>query len=62
MGNGPEKQPPFAGIESPVIAHDGLVAGAGFRALDAGERYLPANHAPACRELSFGKEKRRGAA
>src|SRR5690348_6404608 len=40
------KKPPFAGLESPAIAHNELVANARFVAFDVPERDFPGNRLP----------------
>ena len=40
-------------LESPAIAHNELVAGAGFGAFDARERDFPTNRGPARRKFVF---------
>jgi hypothetical protein len=45
-GNGPGKKALFPGLESPAIAHNELVASAGFAAFDVPERDFPGNRSP----------------
>jgi hypothetical protein len=40
------KKPLFAGLESPTIAHDELVASPGFVTFDVPERDFPGNRSP----------------
>src|SRR5690349_20729690 len=45
-GNGPGEKPLFAGLDSPAIGHNELVASAGFVTFDVPERDFPANRSP----------------
>src|SRR5690242_7093547 len=45
-GRWPGEKAPFPGLESPAIAHNELVASAGFVTFDALERDFPANRSP----------------
>jgi hypothetical protein len=45
-GQWPEEKAMFAGLESPAIAHNELVANAGFVTLDVPERDFPGNRSP----------------
>jgi len=45
-GQWPGEKPPFAGLESPAIAHNGLAASARFVAFDVPERDFPGNRSP----------------
>ena len=40
------EKPPFAGLDSPAIAHDELAASARFGAFDVAERDFPMNRSP----------------
>jgi hypothetical protein len=51
MGNGRGKKPLFAGLGSPAIAHNGLVASARFVTFDVPERDFPGNRSPPRRKL-----------
>jgi hypothetical protein len=46
MGNGRGEKPLFPGLESPAIAHNGLVASARFVTFDGPERDFPGNRSP----------------
>jgi hypothetical protein len=46
MGNGRGEKLLFAGLESPAIAHNELVASAGFVTFDVPERDFPGNRWP----------------
>jgi len=47
-GQWPGEKPPFAGLESPAIAHNELAASARFGAFDGTERDFPGNRSPPC--------------
>jgi hypothetical protein len=50
-GNGQGEKPLFAGLESPAIGHNELVASAGFVTFDVPERDFPGNRSPPRRKF-----------
>jgi hypothetical protein len=51
MGNGREEKPLFPGFESPAIAHNELVASAGFATFEVSEEDFPGKRSPARRKF-----------
>jgi hypothetical protein len=58
MGNGGKEKPPFAGLESPFIAHNELAASAGFVTFDVPERDFPGNRSPLRRKFLRRAERK----